>query len=355
MGVCFVIMPFSGYFNGYYKNVIKKTVSKTGLLPRRADEIYGTSAVIDEIHKEILNSDICIADVTGRNPNVIYELGIAHAVNKPVIIITQDIEDVPFDYKHLRVIKYDPKSSGWEDQFCPIIEKTIKEVQKNPGNNIALKNVQDDKKRVHRHLKNIFYATSYDFKKINEIFCNENGNALIKSSWFVLAKSPIYHLCQNFVADKPGNIEVLRVYDKISARELDYAIIEKSNVHLTLFLLLKQFKKRGQHFEIETEVSIDGYIDFENLFKTGKSILSNQAAEQRIRYLRKEDHLYLPKNKNFAQVYAEYLNHPQKEKVGEHIKPIETKGHYLLKLIYSSDDDQPYQQETGVAICVPNK
>ena len=91
MSICFVMMPFGGYFDSYYSGVINHAILSSGLSPLRADEIYSTGAIIDDIHKAILNSQICIADVTGRNPNVIsYELGMAHALRKPAIIITQN-------------------------------------------------------------------------------------------------------------------------------------------------------------------------------------------------------------------------------------------------------------------------
>src|SRR5437870_8522587 len=51
-----------------------------------------------------------VADLSGKNPNVFYELGLAHAVGKPTLILSQSVEDVPFDLQHMRIIRYDRKS-----------------------------------------------------------------------------------------------------------------------------------------------------------------------------------------------------------------------------------------------------
>jgi len=59
------------------------------------------------VRHPIQQSRLCIADLTGRNPNVLYELGIAQTLGKPCILLTQDINDVPFDIRQYRVIQYD--------------------------------------------------------------------------------------------------------------------------------------------------------------------------------------------------------------------------------------------------------
>ncbi len=141
MKTCFVLMPFGVYFDAYYTNIIKEAVATSGLTAIRADEIYSTGAIIDDIHRSILNAAICIADLTGRNPNVNYELGMAHALGRPVLIITQSIKDIPFDYQHLRAITYDPKAYGWEKPFKDSVARTIDEVMKHPEAHKALKTI----------------------------------------------------------------------------------------------------------------------------------------------------------------------------------------------------------------------
>ena len=73
----------------------------------RADDIYSDGIVIEEIWERICAAQFLIADMTGRNPNVFYEIGLAHALGKHVIILAQSEVDVPFDLRHRRVILYD--------------------------------------------------------------------------------------------------------------------------------------------------------------------------------------------------------------------------------------------------------
>jgi len=122
--LCFVLMPFDEKFNSIYEK-IKEVVEELGLICKRADEIFNTKPVIEDICHSIQKSRILIADITGRNPNVFYELGFAHAKNKKVILITQDINDVPFDVKHYRCIVYKDTISG-ADELRDGLKKTLK-------------------------------------------------------------------------------------------------------------------------------------------------------------------------------------------------------------------------------------
>jgi len=351
MATCFVIMPFGTYFDGYYADVIRPALTSTGIACVRADEIYGTGVIVEDIHKEIARADICLADVTGRNPNVSYELGMAHALRKPVLLLTQDIADVPFDYRHLRLISYDPKLFGWENDFRRRIVQTVIEALKNPTANLALRPTPTDEDAMRQHLANIFSATSYDLERTNQIYCDEQGHCRIKTFWKVKANSPIYHLCHNIVSDVPGRIEVHRVHDKLNARDLDYVVVEKGTAHLSYFFLFKQFKASGQKFEVETDVLVEGYIDLQRFLEKGETMMSTQAVALGIRYISKADWLYLPKTSRFAGVYAEYLSHPRPECVGSRIAAIETNDHYLVQMTY--DAEEPYQQETAATLRLP--
>jgi hypothetical protein len=178
----------------------------------------------------------------------------------------------------------------------------------------------------------------------------DDGQCLIKTSWKGTAQSTVYHLCHNVVCDSPGPIEIRRAYDRLNARDLDYVITEKSPRHLTYFFLFKQFKEPRQPFEAETEVFAPGYLDVEQFLESGEALMSTQAVANGIRYLRKEDWLYLPKNQKFAGVTAEYLSHPRPELVGSKVHPDETAKYFLLKLVY--DGPQAYQQETAARLRV---
>lgn len=112
--LCFVLMPFKPPFDRIYQEHIKPTVETMGFACKRADDIFSPNPIIEDIWTHILKSKVIIADVTGRNPNVFYEIGIAHTVGRSVIIITQDERDVPFDIAQYRYFLYSDNQEGWE-------------------------------------------------------------------------------------------------------------------------------------------------------------------------------------------------------------------------------------------------
>lgn len=110
-------MPFGQPFDDYYKQILMPAVTSVGLIPVRADEINKPGVIIHQIWQGIKDARVCIADVTGRNANVMYELGLAHAVGKPVIQIVQNIEDLPFDLRAYRHILYETRSPQWANSL----------------------------------------------------------------------------------------------------------------------------------------------------------------------------------------------------------------------------------------------
>ncbi|MGG6265485.1 SUMF1/EgtB/PvdO family nonheme iron enzyme [Leptolyngbya sp. AN03gr2] len=122
---CFVIMPFRDPFNDYYKNIIKPAAESVGYEVIRADEVYHPTAFIQTIWDCILKADVVIAEMTGMNPNVLYELGLCHAINRTVIMITQKIDDVPSDLRHINNIRYDTTRAIWVDDLKRAIQRMI--------------------------------------------------------------------------------------------------------------------------------------------------------------------------------------------------------------------------------------
>jgi hypothetical protein len=100
-----VMMPFSAEFDAVYSTLQKATLS-VGLRCVRADDFWEHRAVIQDIVNLIARARIVICDCSGRNPNVFYEAGIAHALGKEVMLITQSDDDVPFNLHHLRYVRY---------------------------------------------------------------------------------------------------------------------------------------------------------------------------------------------------------------------------------------------------------
>ena len=106
-----VMMPFGVAFSPVYE-AIQSAAAEVGLICRRADEIWETPAVIQDIVNLIDKSFIVVCDCTGRNANVFYEIGIAHTLGREVVLITQVDADVPFDLRHLRYVKYLDNDEG---------------------------------------------------------------------------------------------------------------------------------------------------------------------------------------------------------------------------------------------------
>lgn len=108
------MMPFSPQFNQVY-TALQQISEQYGLRCRRADDIWENPAVMQDVVSLIDKSRIVICDCTGRNPNVFYEVGIAHALGRDVILITQAENDIPFDLRHLRYISYLNNNEGLRD------------------------------------------------------------------------------------------------------------------------------------------------------------------------------------------------------------------------------------------------
>ena len=108
-------MPFVRAFDDVYASIRDACESPHLLLScSRADDFYGAGHIMEDILTGILSSDYLVADVTGKNPNVFYELGIAHCckVLSRVIIISQTLDDVPFDLRHMRCLTYRNDPAG---------------------------------------------------------------------------------------------------------------------------------------------------------------------------------------------------------------------------------------------------
>jgi len=129
----FTLMPFEDDLTEIYKKIIKPTVEDKGFFCRRADDLKTNKVIIQDIWKAICESRIVIADLTGQNPNVMYELGIAHTIGKETILINQVDESkpikFPFDITHIRQIQYENSATGGrrlQEELSQTIENLIK-------------------------------------------------------------------------------------------------------------------------------------------------------------------------------------------------------------------------------------
>lgn len=124
---CFVMQPFGGHLGTYYESIFKPAIQQAGLTPVRADDdIFATGKIMDQVWRGIRQATVLVAELTSKNPNVFYELGLAHALEKPVILVSSNQEDVPFDLRHIRAIFYDQTDPFWGQKLIDKIADNIK-------------------------------------------------------------------------------------------------------------------------------------------------------------------------------------------------------------------------------------
>jgi hypothetical protein len=124
----FVLMPFRPELKPIYEDHVVNALKRDGLSVKRADDFFTAHAVMEDIWAAICASRVVIADCTDRNPNVFYEIGLAHAIGKPVVLITQRREDVPFDLQGIRYIHYayTPRGmSAFEEALARTVRETL--------------------------------------------------------------------------------------------------------------------------------------------------------------------------------------------------------------------------------------
>ena len=157
----FVIMPFDTVLVPLFEDHLKAVANGLGYSISRGDDFFSKGSIMADVWSAIVCSRLAIADCTGRNPNVFYELGIAHALNKAVIMITQNIDDIPHDIRHLRAIKYEYSPEGMkilEESLKSAIEKilsfehTIENLRENPSD---LPTGTDEQWRIVEHIVNM--------------------------------------------------------------------------------------------------------------------------------------------------------------------------------------------------------
>ncbi|MEM1953580.1 MAG: toll/interleukin-1 receptor domain-containing protein [Candidatus Caldarchaeum sp.] len=133
----FVILPFSAEFDSVY-SVIKASVETLGAsvgavgpTVYRVDEIAKPGNIIEAVFESIETADLIICDISGPNCNVMYELGYAHAIRKPVLVISRPGERIPFDIRSVRALIYDPDNLH-TNEFRHRLQKFIAEALEHP-------------------------------------------------------------------------------------------------------------------------------------------------------------------------------------------------------------------------------
>lgn len=125
---CFIIMPFDRKYNEFF-DYIKRVLHEEGFEPIRTDEITFVGNIVDMIRQGLFSSDCTIAEITDARPNVMYEIGLAHAYGKPVIMFAkrESISDLPFDIKNERIFFYEDDFTGLDT----ILKDVLNEIKRN--------------------------------------------------------------------------------------------------------------------------------------------------------------------------------------------------------------------------------
>ena len=113
--VLFTVMPFHDDFHDVWMGGIQRAATGSGLTPIRIDMITKSSDITDDIVSTIKLSELVVVDVTGNNPNVMFEFGFALALKKPHVVISQSTEFLTFDIKNVRTVIYKNTWKGIED------------------------------------------------------------------------------------------------------------------------------------------------------------------------------------------------------------------------------------------------
>lgn len=193
-------MCFDNRLQHVYHKVVKPVLEDLGFECIRGDEISETGIIIEQVREYIEEATLVICDLTFDNPNVFYELGIAHILNKPTILISQTPANIPFDVRHYRIVSYKDEKLGLLDlrdeltkslgkmfdfsnleQHKRIKELPISKDELEDQRTALFSNYLDSKRYAIKFLGDV--KDTFSFNKI-QMIALEDGNADIKREAF---------------------------------------------------------------------------------------------------------------------------------------------------------------------------
>lgn len=199
--LCFVLMPFREDLKGVYTKAIQPACENAGFKALRADELVGPFNIHRDIIEYIFRSDIVIADLTDWNPNVFYEMGVAHAIDNKTIMIIEKGKNVPFDIHNYRCIAYHLTESGLSEltQHLTKYLTFFQEWRKRPTNPVqefkplhafvphnAWDALNRELQQKEEQLKAAVPRT--ELEKLQHELHTKEQNTVTKSEWEVLKK-----------------------------------------------------------------------------------------------------------------------------------------------------------------------
>jgi nucleoside 2-deoxyribosyltransferase len=133
---CFVIMPFGGYWDEYYAQIYSPAILDAGVQPVRADEVFRAGSVLQDIVEFLSKCSLVLADIAEVNRNVHYELGLAHALGKPTILVAPKEMKLFFDIGQERIITYSKDNAFWGNQLRAALTRAVQETVADPASAI---------------------------------------------------------------------------------------------------------------------------------------------------------------------------------------------------------------------------
>lgn len=138
-------MPFCEPFNNYYNDIYKPALESFGYEVKRGDDFVGPELIISDVQRAIWEADLIVCDISEQNPNVLYELGLAHAIGKPVILTSRKSgeKEIPFYFKPIRILLYEDdgkeKKANWKFELRERLMKTIRAIEVSDEFHLVLK------------------------------------------------------------------------------------------------------------------------------------------------------------------------------------------------------------------------
>jgi hypothetical protein len=214
--VIFVVMPFSKEYKNVYDFAIKSACSESSVLCERLDEQIFTKNMLSQIYTQLYKADFIIADMSERNPNVFYEVGYAHALDKNVILITNNSDDIPFDLTQLQHIIYD------KNNLSALKEKLFERIQ------YFTKSIVDDKKNG-----TIDYSFSIDGETIDN-----NSSLVVEANYDdddnIEFNLDIHNLTNKKIENTDTKIYLIVPKNWVSREYTTYPIIEKNSLSMDI-------------------------------------------------------------------------------------------------------------------------
>jgi hypothetical protein len=239
----FVLMPFSADFKDTYELVIKPVAEEVGAYAERVDEQIFSGSVLERIYHQISGADIVVAEMSGRNANVFYEVGYAHALGKTTVLLTKNADDIPFDLKHYSHIVYSGSLVTARDELTRVLRFHLQNPDRVASPGAALTLMQDGRPVVmHRNFYWQFErlrASSFSTASLDFVFFN-NPRTSSESLVFSLA------------LETPRTIESVAIDEEKQARK---ALISPTR---TLHKFAKRFAiSPGEHEPFRLLLSVD--------------------------------------------------------------------------------------------------